>query len=182
MSHDLIFDRNFFDLLDQEDARRAAADRAAGCPACAGRLDQARYPRKPRGGDVALAGEALRWRRSWCCAREGCRKRVTPPSLVFLGRRVYLAITVVVATWRASTLSLAAPPRRTVRRWQAWFAVLAPATRWFEALRGRLAPPWEPGEVLPAALIARVSLGRSSAAALIATLHLLAPLPHATAR
>ena len=179
MSHDLIFDRNFFDYLDQEDARAAAVVRAAGCPACAGRLDQARYPRKPRGGGIALAGEALRWRRSWCCAREGCRKRVTPPSLVFLGRRVYLAITVVVATWRAAAQA-SAPPRRTVRRWQAWFATLASATRWFEAVRGRLAPPWEPGESLPAALIARVLPGRSSAAPLIATLRMLAPLPQTT--
>lgn len=181
MSHDLIFDRNFFDVLDQEDERVAAAVQAAGCPVCAGRLDQARYPRKPRGGDIALAGEALAWRRSWCCAREGCRKRVTPPSLVFLGRRVYLAITVVVAAWR-DLVALTAPPRRTVRRWQAWFATLALGTRWFEEVRGRLAPPWQPGESLPAALVARVLPGRTPAAALIATLRLLAPRHHATPR
>lgn len=52
LSHDSIPDINFFQLLDREDARVTAAVKAAGCPECGGRLDQANNPRKPRGGGV----------------------------------------------------------------------------------------------------------------------------------
>ena len=36
------------------------------------------------------------WRFSFCCSRDGCRKRKTPPSLRFLGRKVYVAAMVVL--------------------------------------------------------------------------------------
>jgi len=45
---------------------------------------------------------ALRWEdafvlsRPFCCAVDGCRSRATPPSLRFLGRKVYLAAIVVL--------------------------------------------------------------------------------------
>lgn len=127
MSHDWIADFNFFATLDAQDAATTARVKADGCPACSGQLDQADYPRKPRGGEVGLAGEIFRLPRSLCCAREGCRRRQTPSSLVFLGRRVYLAITVVVAAWRAANANAEPPPapRRTMRRWLAWFATEA---------------------------------------------------------
>jgi hypothetical protein len=96
--------------LDAEDAEVTAAAKAGGCPDCGSRLDHADFPRKPRGGWVGIAGEFLHRRRSLCCAVEGCRHRLTPPSLVSLGRRVYLAITVVVSTWRAATAGIAAQP------------------------------------------------------------------------
>ena len=176
MSHEVVFERSFFTLLDEEDGRVTAQARAAGCPACGGRLHSARYPRQPRGGDVGEAGEALRWRRSLCCAEEGCRKRLTPPSLVFLGRRVYLAVTVVMAAWRSSLMAMRSPPRSTVRRWIVWFATRAPATRWFEEVRPRLSPPLEPSERLPEALFARVLPGRRVAAAMVDVLRLMAPL------
>lgn len=172
MSHGWIPDINFFKQLDDEDARIAAEVKAAGCPECGGRLDRADYPRKPRGGDVATAGEVLERRRSLCCAREGCRRRRTPPSLVFLGRRVYLAITVVLAAWRATRSS--SPPARTVARWRGWFAALRDRRWWTEA-RARLAPAVEPAEILPAAIIERVHRrGRPIAAALMATLRIMA--------
>jgi len=171
LSHDWIADINFFEKLDAEDTRVTAAVKAGGCPRCGGRLDQANYPRKPRGGDVGAAGEIFGRRRSLCCARDGCRHRRTPPSLVFLGRRIYVAITVVVAAWR--TASSGSPPRRTVGRWRSWFAALRD-TPWWAAQRGRLWPPVEPGEVLPAAIIERVLeiSGRTIAEALIATVRI----------
>jgi hypothetical protein len=186
LSHDWIADANFFSLLDEHDAQATAAAQAAGCPACQGRLDRPDYPRKPRGGDVAATGESISRRRSLCCAREGCRKRLTPPSLVFLGRRLYLAITVVVATWRATMQPPAppptSPPPRTIRRWLAWFAWEAPAAAWAATVRSRLSPPLEPDEPLPSALVARLVLGRDLAAGLLATLRLLAPLSRPTPR
>ena len=181
MSHAFIADSNFFHLLDAEDARTTAGMKASGCPACGGRLDQANYPRKPRGGDGEAAGEIFDRRRSLCCAREGCRRRWTPPSLLFLGRRVYLAITVIRATWQAAVTVAAAPapvspPRRTLRRWLSWFATTAPRTACVTELRARLSPALEPDERLPGALIERLRPGRTIGAALVATLRLLAPL------
>ena len=174
MSHDWIADINFFHALDAEDARVTAEVRVAGCPDCGGRLDQANYPRKPRGGEIGAAGEGFDRRRSLCCAREGCRHRRTPPSLVFLGRRIYLAITVVAAAWSASA-GAKSPPRRTVGRWRLWFAALRD-TPWWAVQRGRLWPPIEPAEVLPAAIIERVMKvsGCTIAGALIATVRIVA--------
>lgn len=172
MSHDWIADRNFFQLLDDEDHRVAAAVKAAGCPDCGGRLDQANYERKPRGGDIAAAGEMFSLRRSLCCAREGCRHRRTPPSLVFLGRRIYLAITVVISAWRS--VSTGSPPRRTIARWCEWFAALRNSA-WWTVQQGRLWPPVEPTERLPAAIIERLVANHPIADALAATLRILTP-------
>jgi hypothetical protein len=177
LSHEFIADIKFFELLDAADAETTAAVRAAGCPRCGGRLDRADYPRKPRGGEVGVAGEIFDHRRSLCCARDGCRHRRTPPSLLFLGRRVYLAITVIAATWQA-TVSTAqkSPPRRTLRRWLLWFATKAPETTTVMTLRARMTPALEAGERLPGALIERLLPGRTIAAALAASLRLLSPL------
>jgi hypothetical protein len=174
LSHDWIADGNFLQLLDDEDGRVAAAVKAAGCPDCGGRLDQADYPRKPRGGDVAAAGERIERRRSLCCARTGCRHRRTPPSLVFLGRRVYLAIAVVVAAWRSATTG--SPPRRTVGRWQVWFAALRD-TPWWTVHRARLWPPVATVERLPIAIIERLLPSHPIGEALVATIRLLTARP-----
>lgn len=176
MSHDWIGDESFFRQLDQEDARKAAAIRAAGCAACGGRLDRGDYPRKPRGGAIGIAGELFDRRRSFCCARVGCRKRATPESCIFLGRKVYLAVTVIVAAWRAEAPAAATPPRQTVRRWIAWFATQVPRTSWFVQVRARVMPLIEPSEVLPHALVERFGVGRTVAEALATTLRIMAPL------
>ena len=170
MSHDWIPDINFFHLLDAEDARNTAAVKAGGCPDCGGRLDQANYPRKPRGGELGAAGEIFDRRRSLCCAREGCRHRRTPPSLMFLGRRVYLAITVVIATWQTTTST--SPPARTVGRWRGWFAALRDTT-WWTKTKARLWPAVEPAEILPVSIIERVLRAHSITDALIAALRIL---------
>ena len=63
----------------------------------AGMLHSARYPRKPRGGLDDL-GPDYATRLSFCCAVDGCRRRTTPPSVRYLGRRVYLGAVVVLVT------------------------------------------------------------------------------------
>ena len=184
MSHAWIADISLFNQLRAEDERVAAAVKLAGCQPCGGRLDRADYPRKPRGGEVGAAGEELDRRSSFCCAREGCRKRATPPSLVFMGRRVYLAVTIVMTAWRSAvTVAPAAPspPRWTVRRWLGWFAAELPVTHWFIAVRARLSPPMEPTERLPGALVERFLAHHTVADAVTATLRLLAPLSTVTA-
>ena len=181
MFHDWLADDKFFEQLDREDARIAARLKAGGCRFCGGRLDQADYPRKPRGGWVGAAGESLTRRRSCCCAREGCRRRATPASLVFLGRRVYLGIAVVVGALRALSPPGPMPPSRTVRRWLGWFRTELPSSAWLATVRGRLWPALEPSEVLPDAVVERFSQSRPLGPALVATLELLSPLSTATA-
>ena len=66
--------------------------------ACGGVLHSARYPRKPRGGPPELR-QTDNSRLSFCCAQ--CRRRHTPRSVRYLGRRVYLATVVVFASRNA---------------------------------------------------------------------------------
>ena len=98
MGDELFADERLYDyllVLDRELSERA---RCAGCPQCGGRLHSASYPRKPRGGPRGLGDAAHARRFSLCCAR--CRKRVTPPSVRFLGRRVYTGVALVLACVR----------------------------------------------------------------------------------
>src|SRR3984893_16426162 len=60
-------------------------------------LHSARFRRKPRGGPAGL-GEAYDQRLSFCCASDLCRKRMTPPSFRFFGRKVYLGAVVVLVS------------------------------------------------------------------------------------
>ena len=92
--HKLLRDARFHQVLLEADREIATETRAKGCAACGGRLHAATYERKPRSG-VQLPAEYDK-RFSFCCAEEGCRKRVTPASLRFLGRRVYLGLIVVL--------------------------------------------------------------------------------------
>ena len=86
MCHAFLTDANFYHLLVQIDESIAEDVRARGCSCCGGALHSARYPRKPRGPRSALDG-AYESRLSFCCAQEGCRRRSTPASVRFLGRK-----------------------------------------------------------------------------------------------
>lgn len=184
MWHTGIVDDKFFEQLEEEDARVALRVKVAGCPHCEGRLDRADYPRKPRGGDLAAIGERADRRISLCCAREGCRRRATPPSVVFLGRRVYLGIAVLKASLEAATVRMsptpraptASPPDRTVKRWLGWFQQVLPRSIYFAAARARVWPPIEDTTELPAAMVERFARGRTAVEALRATLRFLAPM------
>jgi hypothetical protein len=121
---------------------------------------------------------------SFCCEREGCRRRRTPPSVRFLGRRVYLGAVVVLI----AALAEGATPRRlrqlrqlagdvsrrTVERWRRWWRETFPQTRFWGECRGRLASPIET-ERLPASLLERMA-GADASARLIALLRLLMPI------
>ena len=120
--------REFFEGLTAIDV--AIVERAAEkpCRDCGGPLYRGDYPRKPRGGVLAVAAEGLDRRFSLCCGRDGCRHRTTPPSVRFLGRRVYVGAVVVVASAVALTATAASAmaratgvPARTMRRWGVWW-------------------------------------------------------------
>lgn len=90
--------RKLCELLLEIDRDLAAAERGKGC-VCGGALHTANFPRKPRGVPGWLGREHV-LRFSLCCAQEGCRKRVTAVSTRFLGRRVYVAVVVLLAGLR----------------------------------------------------------------------------------
>jgi len=116
MYHDLPRTARFWWFLFAIDQDLANAIRKNGC-SCGGRLHSADYLRNPRGIRGQLP-ECLRIRLSFCCDRDGCRKRVTPPSVRFLGRKVYLGVIVILI----SAMRQGPSPRR-VRELSARFGV-----------------------------------------------------------
>lgn len=163
MVHDFRLEEEFFALLtgfDGEIARRVAM---AGCRHCGGPLYQANYARKPRGAAFAGAAEAFTLRHSLCCGQEGCRRRALPPSLRFLGRRVYVEAVVLVASVvallvpvlsRASKLT--GVPCRTLQRWATWWQESFPQSPTWCELRARFPPPPPDEATLPHSLLAQL--------------------------
>jgi hypothetical protein len=167
-------------LLPRIDDDLAAKARAAGCAFCGGRLDVADYPRKPRGADGHDDNYARR--RSFCCAAEGCRRRATPASVRFLGRKVYLgAVVLLAATLQhgptkkrvAELAALLGANRRTLVRWRRWWSTMFAASRFWTSLRGRFVPAVDEA-TMPASLLSRVLA--TDEPAVVTLLRLLAPV------
>ena len=178
MSHIAELEAKYLAALGEIDAACAKRVQEGGCVHCGGVLDRADYPRKPR-GDLGEAAGAYELRRSFCCRREGCRRRATPPSLRFLGRKVYIAVLVIVASAAARASSMGSVrhvqgvPVRTVRRWLTWWeAVFALSAFWLEA-RAFFAVPVE-ARSLPASLLSRFRGERSEA--LVKMLRFMSPI------
>jgi hypothetical protein len=168
---------SFFQTLLAADRDLTRKLQQRGCPHCGGRLDRADYPRKAR-GELDQAGETLELRFSLCCAREGCRRRLTPPSLRFLGRKVYYGAWVLVASaaWLCGLVlgrRIRGVPRRTVRRWQDWWCGGFTATELWRAQRARFMPPVDESR-LPLSLLERFA--DTPAEMLTATLAWLRPV------
>jgi hypothetical protein len=164
MVHEFWLGREFFAALTAVDERIAREVAADGCPRCGGPLHRSDYPRKPRGALLAAAAEAFAVRHSLCCGREGCRSRALPPSLRFLGRRVYVEAVVLLASVvaqlaRAPREARAATgvPVRTLRRWGAWWSETFRRTATWIALRATFAPPPPDETELPKSLLDRLA-------------------------
>jgi hypothetical protein len=137
----------FFEGLVAVDEAIVARAAEEPCRDCGGPLYRGDYPRKPRGGLFAAEAESFDRRFSLCCGRDGCRHRATPPSVRFLGRRVYVGAVVVFA----SVVALAAASgraaervtgitARTSRRWLRWWRGPFTTSAPFVELSGRLVP------------------------------------------
>jgi hypothetical protein len=181
MSHGAKLEEEWFAKLSEFDAQIAKAVAAGRCRHCGGPLHQGNYERKPRGGIVAESGEAFRLRHSLCCGREGCRKRALPPSLRFLGRRVYLESVVLLASALAQaleTLRLASEvtgvPARTLRRWHSWWTGIFPSSAVWTDLRARFVPPPPVESELPRSLLERAEAVLGAGTALSDALQLCA--------
>lgn len=181
----LLSDARFHELLLAIDRDLADACRTEGCQDCGGRLHSARYTRKPQGRPKILGnrlGPEHDKRFSFCCALDGCRARETPPSVRFLGRRVFIAAIVVLI----AVLQHGANPsrgerldhvvridKRTVQRWRGWWRETFPVTRFWHIARASFMPPVDHAR-LPAALLDRFA--GDPGERLIALLRFLGPL------
>ena len=157
----ILEDSRLYVLLLKCDEDLAAIARATGC-SCGGALHSARYGRKPRGW-VAAPPDGYDRRHSFCCAEDGCRKRTTPPSVRFLGPKVYLGAVVALVTAlrhganarRAAELRRAiGASRRTLARWRTWWRESFTATPFWRAARALWVPPVSTAS-LPASLLER---------------------------
>lgn len=149
----------FFRLLLDFDADMAEKAQRGGCQWCPGQLHQAHYQRKPRGGPDGL-DEWFDRRFSYCCYL--CRKRLTPPSFRFLGRRVYLGAILILIS---AMLGDASPRRRqrlqeqcgadarTLGRWRQWWAEAFSQTGVWRTFSPRLFLVWVPSLSIPRQLL-----------------------------
>jgi hypothetical protein len=176
----VLGDVRFYAILEQIDGELSELARMQGCR-CGGRLHRARYPRKPRGGPAVL-GVGYEQRESYCCAEEGCRRRTTPPSVRFLGRKVYLGAVVVLVSalrqgpnpTRVRVLhELFGVGERTLRRWRQWWQKSFAEGSFWRAARGRFMPALTPGE-LPGAMAER--FGAQTTDGLCRLLRFLSPI------
>lgn len=136
-------------LLEKVDSELAEKVQEAGCLHCQGKLHRANYERKPRGGPKEDTERKI-YRESFCCDRDGCRRRHTPPSVRFLGRKVYWSVVVVLRTAlqhglqpervRLLRVSLGQIDRRTLERWRAWWLEGFVQSPFWKAARARFMP------------------------------------------
>ncbi len=152
--------RKLLEKIDDDFAQEACKN---PCPHCKdkAKLHCGDYDRKPRG----ISG----WdkRRSFCCSNRKCRKRVTPPSVRFLGRKVYVGIVVVLLGAMQHGLK---PDRvetlreelgvdiRTLKRWRAWWLESFVQSKFWKAQRSRFMPPLNE-RVMPLSLVEKFGAG-----------------------
>jgi len=152
----LLKDGQLCKLLEKVDDELAGKAEKQGCSHCGeAKLHRGDYDRKPRGGPG--------WdkRRSFNCAREGCRKRKTPSSVRFLGRRVYAGVVVIlvsammhgVTARRVERLRLELGiDRRTLERWREWWLETFVESGFWKGARAQFMPRLDE-ETVPLSLV-----------------------------
>ena len=175
-------DPRLYAVLLQIDKDLAAETREKGCPHCGGVLHSACYPRKLKKSCVPPDGEEI-VRFSFCCSADGCRRRITSPSVRFLGRKRYLSVVVVLLGTmchrliqrRAEELEkLVGVSRRTLSRWQRWWQEAFPASRFWKYSKAFIVPPLDPAH-LCRSLVDRFS-AQCEIAGMVRLLRFLSPL------
>lgn len=176
MCHAIVQEPAFFRFLTQIDEELAAATRLQGCRSCGGGLHVANYPRKPRGCPVAAREEYSR-RLSFTCGR--CDLRTTSVSVRFAGRRVYLAVVLMLVSAPGSASARALRDRLriaavTLKRWRRWWCEIFPLTRFWQSVGERFMPPVTIG-CLPQSLLERFEASTMTDR-LVQALRFIAPL------
>lgn len=144
----LLESTKLFHLLHRIDIDLADRQQKAGCPFCGSSLHYSNYKRKPRGGPILSRN--LYKRLSFCCSSEKCRRRTLPQSTLFMDRRVYFRVVILITT----TLSQSKPQeysknmlskmfeanRKTINRWLAYFREIFPTSQIWKTVRGFISP------------------------------------------
>jgi hypothetical protein len=156
----VLQDPAFFHFLTRIDEEFAAATRLGRCTGCQGPLHVADYPRKARGCPAAVR-EDYSWRLSFTCGR--CDARSTSPSVRFAGRRVYLAVVLMLVSPPGGAsgqalCDLFGIPTRTLKRWRTWWQEDFPCTSFWQSVRERFMPPVVIAQ-LPLSLLERFDAG-----------------------
>ncbi len=170
--------------LRHSDEVQGAKLKAEGCcrESCGGKLDQAFYPRAPRGHTFEFSQGDTR-RVSYCC--RNCRRRHTPESERFLSHKIYshiaVLITLVLYSGRSPAVTLervravSGVSEVSLRRWRVWIEEFLTSNEW-KALRMRLSPLFA-GARFPASLVEQFQeAGRSVAESVIDSLRFLGVL------
>ena len=161
MSHKLLNNANFHDFLSQLDSGLAQKCQEQGCQHCSGLLHQADYPRSPFGLPLKHREHYLS-RLSFCC--KTCRKRITPPSVRFFGRRWFPAPVFMLICLLRSGVSerrLTQIKRHfrisvsisTWHRWRRWWRERFELTQFWQASKGLVTSTLNEHKAMPRALL-----------------------------
>ena len=161
MSQNFIFDASFHLLLSKIDHEIIEKDKLQGCLFCGNKLHKANYPRSPAGLPSQFRhhyGERF----SLCC--NTCRKRTTPSSVRFFGRRWFPAPLLMLI----SALMLGINERRllqvkrhfgitvsesTWKRWRRWWRESFQKTLFWQQAKGLVPIVIETNKFSPRALL-----------------------------
>jgi hypothetical protein len=177
----VINTKEFHILLLKIDQEIAEEVKSGGCKYCPGVLDTANYERKPRGIEVDIEGLEIRF--SYCCREEGCRKRHTPESVRFLGRKVYYSVVIMLACIFYSGLSVRRLERinqyfgvspQTLARWRKWWLEAFKESWFFKAKGGVFKSPVNT-ESMPDSLFERFYKEKKKFLGLVEFLKFMAP-------
>lgn len=160
MSHKFLFNTTFHLLLINIDQELAKEMQMKGC-SCGGKLHQANYPRSPIGIPPPFR-ENYDERISFCC--DTCRKRTTPPSVRFFGRRWFpapLFILISALMLGINEYRLEQVKRHfgvnvsesTWKRWRLWWRESFMATQFWKQSRGLVITTIEATKSFPRALL-----------------------------
>ena len=149
----------FLVALDQEMSQNVKQQK---CP-CGGVLHQAYYPRSPAGLPPPFR-EYYDQRLSLCC--DTCRRRTTPPSVRFFGRRWFpapLFVLISVLTLGINDHRLEQVKRHfgitvsesTWKRWRRWWRESFMTTPFWQQAKGLVSPAIAPTPSLARALLIR---------------------------
>ena len=181
MCHNALLRDEFYEFLLRIDEDLAAETQAGGCRRCGSALHKNRYQRKPRGGGLIGLGKGPHFHFSLSCSR--CEKRHNPRSVRFLGRRVYLAAIVVLASALRSGLTdrrakqlteWLRVPRTTIGRWRAWWVQGFVESSFWKVTRAQFMPVIAIA-ALPSSLLERFR-GLDLLSQLVTLLRFLSPL------
>lgn len=153
-----VFSVAFYDHMLKNDQKNADEMEKAGCPHCGGNLHRHDRLRKAAGVPATL-GDEHRMRFGFRCGRRGCRKRMSPESARFQGRKLYVCVVVSVCTGMrfgltvgGAKLTAIGVSRWTLGRWKDWWQKRVPKTSFWQEKMASFREPVETKR-LPASLL-----------------------------